>query len=87
MIEQNLPENIDRRAIKAGLRCGEVCSALEFARKAEALILGRKHHVCAPDPSTVMAVRPAVRLLQLELADANRLREAIEALADEKAAA
>lgn len=82
-IERNLPNNLDQKAHRAARRVAELNTALEFARKAESALLVTGNRMCAPDPSTVTALRTSVRLLQLELLDARRLEESAAQIADE----
>ncbi len=75
MIERTLPANMDSTAHKASRRLAELNTALEFARKAEELVRQQSNRVVAPDPSTLPALRTAVRLLEAEVADARRMEE------------
>jgi hypothetical protein len=82
-LEQTLPQNLDQRAHKAARRVGELNTALEYAKNARAMLHHRTNQMCAPDPSTVMALNTAVRLLMVELAEAKRLEESAARIADE----
>ena len=82
-VERNLPTNLDQAAHKAARRVAEIGTALEFVKKAEAVLHNRANRICAPDPSTVNALRTSARLLQVELFDASRLEESAARIADE----
>jgi len=87
VIERNLPQNLDRTALKAGLRLAQLNNALEFARKASGYLNDRSNQLCAPDSSTVLALNTAIRLLRVEVEDARRLEESAARIADESHAA